>query len=67
MGLFFLLLIFDAIGGLMAFLITYDEMSHHSTTRRARLREAGARALVAFIFLAAFSAIVILILQRAAA
>ncbi len=65
MGLFFLLLIFDVIGGLMAFLITYDEMSRHYPDRRSRLREAATRGLTAFMFLAAFSAIVVLILQRA--
>ncbi len=65
MGLFFILLIFDVIGGLMALVITYEEMSHRYTSRRTRLREVSTRAFSAFIFLAALSAIVILILQRA--
>ncbi|HTU78579.1 MAG TPA: hypothetical protein VMF09_07450 [Solirubrobacteraceae bacterium] len=65
MGLFLLLLVFDAIGGAMAFLISYDELSRHYPDRRTPLREAARRALVAFLFLAALSAIVVVILHRA--
>ena len=64
MGLFLLLLMFDAIGGAMAFLISYDELSRHYPDRRTPLREATRRALVAFLFLAALSAIVVAILHH---
>ena len=65
MGLFLLLLVFDVIGAAMAFLISYDELSRHYSGRGPPLREAGRRALVAFLFLAALSAIVVLIVQHA--
>lgn len=65
MGLFLLLLMFDAIGGAMAFLISYDELSRHYPERGTPLREAARRALVAFLFLAALSAIVVVILDHA--
>ncbi len=65
MGLFLLLLVFDVIGGAMAFLISYDELSRHYPDRSTPLREALRRALVAFLFLAALSAIVVVILHRA--
>jgi hypothetical protein len=64
-GLLFLLLGFDAIGGAMAFLISYDELSRHYPDRGTPLREAARRALVAFLFLAALSAIVVVILDHA--
>lgn len=65
MGLFLLLLVFDAIGGAMAFLISYDELSRHYQERGTPLREAARRALVAFLFLVALSAIVVVILDHA--
>lgn len=65
MGLFLLLLVFDALGGLMAFLISYDELSRHYPSRGPALREATRRAVVAFLFLAALSALVVVILNRA--
>ena len=64
MGLFLLLLVFDAIGGATAFLISYDELSRHYPDRRTPLREATRRAVVAFVFLAALSAIVVVILNH---
>jgi hypothetical protein len=65
MGLFLLLLIFDVIGAAMAFLISYDELSRHYGKRDPPLREAARRAFVAFLFLAALSAIVVVIVKRA--
>ena len=65
MGLFLLLLVFDAIGGVMAFLVSYDELSRHYADRRVPMREAVRRAVVAFLFLAALSAIVVVILDHA--
>jgi len=64
-GLFLLLLVFDAIGGAMAFLISYDELSRHYPDRSTPLREALRRAVVAFLFLAALSAIVVVIVNHA--
>jgi hypothetical protein len=64
-GLFLLLLVFDAIGGAMAFLISYDELSRHYPDCSTPLREAARRALVAFLFLAALSAVVVVILDHA--
>jgi hypothetical protein len=64
-GLFLLLLVFDAIGGAMAFLISYDELSRHHPDRSTPLREALRRALVAFLFLAALSTIVVIIVTHA--
>lgn len=65
MGLFLLLLVFDAIGGAMAFLISYDELSRHYPNRGPALREAARRAVVAFLFLAALSGAAVLILEHA--
>jgi small neutral amino acid transporter SnatA (MarC family) len=63
-GLFLLLLVFDVIGAAMVFLISYDELSRRSAERRVPLREAARRALVAFLFLAALSALIVLIVQH---
>lgn len=65
MGLFLLLLVFDAIGAAMAFLISYDELSRHYSDRSTPLSEAARRALVAFLFLAALSGAAVLILEHA--
>jgi hypothetical protein len=65
LGLFLLLLIFAAIGAAMAFLISFDELSRHYPDRGTPLREAARRALVAFLFLATLSAIVVVILDHA--
>ena len=65
MGLFLLLLVVDAIGAAMAFLISYDELSRHYGDRGTPIREALHRALVAFLFLTALSAIIVVIVNRA--
>jgi hypothetical protein len=63
-GLLVVLGIFDVIGAAMAFLISYDELSRHYPRRGPALREAGRRALVALLFLVAFSAAIVLILRH---
>ena len=45
-------------------LISFDELSRHYPDRSTPLREATRRALVAFLFLAALSAIVVVILDH---
>ena len=53
-GVLIIALPFAIIGGLMAFLITYNEMQHHFDRTRAT-REAARAGLVAFAFLVLLS------------
>jgi hypothetical protein len=59
-GLFLLLLPFNLIGALMAYLISYDELQRHSDRATAR-HEAARRGAVTFAFLLALSFTVLLV------
>lgn len=56
-------LVFAPLGALAAFLITYEEWSHHALPRRTVLGRSVAAALVAGAFLLAISAIVGVVLS----
>ena len=50
-GLLFIILPFASIGGLMAFLIQYEEMRHHHPNKAVAVRFALGTAIVAFVVL----------------
>lgn len=55
---------FGALGGLAAFLIAYEEWSHHCLTRRQALRLAWRAALAAFALLVTLTALLGGVLDR---
>lgn len=63
-GIFFVGCMFAVLGGLCAFVITFDEMKHHFPTGNRAAREALWRAVVVTVLLAAFCAVLGVVMAR---
>ena len=63
-GLWILLLGLAVVAAMMAFLVTYEEMSHHFRDRRRVLAEAARTGVVALGFFACLIAVVLIVLAR---
>ncbi len=58
----YLTAIFSALAALMAYLITYEEYTHHFTERRKVIRAALEAAVVAFLFFLGMGLLFVVIL-----
>lgn len=62
LGIFLLTVPLGIVGALMAWLISYDELSRHYAGRRAAAAEATRRALTVLLFFLALGALISLVL-----
>jgi hypothetical protein len=63
-GLLTLLGFFAVIGAAMAFLVDYEEMSHHFAARRAVLREALRTSLITVLFLGCLITVILVVIAH---